>query len=237
MKIEVITLNVEDTLQAQKLGADRVELVSAMTEGGLTPSFGTIKQVLEKATIPVQIMIRPHNFGFVYNEADWLTMKEDIAIIRELGGNRIVIGAVTQDGEIDEEFLEKVIEHAPEFDITFHRAFDTVRSPLTAYRTLTKYKSHIKRVLTSGGAPTAKDGIHTLKKLVKLSRELDGPEILVGSGVSPKNLANLHQQIGANEYHIGSGIRIDKDFSKPLNEKEMTKIVAFKKQCVIVKRK
>lgn len=229
MKIEVIALNETDVLQAQQLGADRVELVSAMSEGGITPSYGTIKRVLEKATIPVQIMVRPHNFGFVYSKTDWLTMKEDISIIRELGGNRIVIGAITENGDIDERFLDKVIEHAPDFNIIFHRAFDRVRSPLSAYRILSKYKAHIKRVLTSGGAPTALEGVETLKKLVELSRELEGPKILVGSGVNPDNLANLHETIGASEYHFGSGCRKNGDFSQPIDEVKMAKISSILK--------
>ncbi|MDY0407512.1 copper homeostasis protein CutC [Paracerasibacillus soli] len=148
MKIEVITLNAADTLQAQEFGADRVELVSAMNEGGLTPSYGTLKNVLQSVTIPVQVMVRPHSFGFVYDEKDWNTIKEDISIIQELGGNRIVFGAVTKDGEIDEQLLEKVIHHAPNIDISFHRAFDQVKSQTNAYKVLTKYKDNVKRILT-----------------------------------------------------------------------------------------
>lgn len=144
MLVDVITQNVEDTLQAQRLGADWVELVSARSEGGLTPSYGTVKRVLREVSIPLQIMVRPHNYGFVYSKKDWLTMEEDISIIRELGGDRIVIGAITNDGEIDKAFLEKVIKHAPDFDITFHRAFDRVRCPVPSYQTLSKYNNHIK---------------------------------------------------------------------------------------------
>lgn len=220
MKIEVITLNKEDTLQAEKLGADRVELVSAMLEGGLTPSYGTIKNVLKHAAIPVQIMVRPHSYGFVYNESDWETIKEDITMIKELGGHRVVFGALTSDGEVDEALLQKVIELDSNLDITFHRAFDQVHSQKEAYQTLCNYKN-VKRILTSGGADKASEAITELRELVQLSIELNGPDILVGSGVSPDNLAQLHQDIGANEYHIGSGVRVDGDFSKGLSSEKM----------------
>lgn len=220
MKIEIITLNKEDTIQAQELGADRVELVSAMLEGGLTPSYGTIKNVLESAKIPVQIMVRPHGYGFVFNESDSKIIKDDITMIQKLGGNRIVFGAVTVDGQIDEELLKKIIEIAPDIDISFHRAFDLVSSQTEAYKTLSNYKN-VKRILTSGGADKALDAADKLRDLVNLSKELNGPEILIGSGVSPDNLKELHQAIGANEYHIGSGVRIDKDFSKGLSEEKM----------------
>ena|SRR5699024_2158730 len=220
MKIEVITLNKEDTLQAEKLGADRVELISAMQEGGLTPSYGTIKNVLKHTQIDAQIMVRPHSYGFIYDEKDWETIKEDISMIQQLGGNRIVFGAITEDRLVDEELLEKVIELAPNIDITFHRAFDEVTSQKDAYKTLCNFKN-VKRILTSGGKAKAIEGIEQLQELVQLSKELDGPEILVGSGVSPDNLAQLHKEIGANEYHIGSGVRIDGDFSKGLSSEKM----------------
>lgn len=224
MNIEVITLNAEDTKQAAELGADRVELVSAMQEGGLTPSYGTIKNVLSTATIPVQIMIRPHSYGFVYNKTDWLTMKEDLSAIRTLGGNRIVFGCITEDGQIDERLLNNVLEHVPDFDITFHRAFDSLQSQLDGYRTLAKYKNHVKRILTSGGKPKAQGAIEELRKLISLSYELDGPTILAGSGISPDNIGTIHQQIAATEYHIGSGVRIDGDFSKRLDCNKMDQV-------------
>ena len=117
-------------------------------------------------------------------------------------------------------FLKKVIEIAPDIDISFHRAFDLVSSQTEAYKTLCNYKN-VKRILTSGGADKALDAADKLHDLVKLSKELDGPEILIGSGVSPDNLKELHEAIGANEYHIGSGVRIDKDFSNGLSEEKM----------------
>jgi len=225
-EIEVITLNKEDTLQAEKLGADRVELVSAMLEGGLTPSYGTIKNVLNNVSIPVQIMVRPHSYGFVYDEKDSETIKEDITAIKELGGNRIVFGAITDNGEVDEKLLNKVIEHAPDLDITFHRAFDHVTSQVEAYRVLNKYKHNVKRILTSGGKDKAENASNELRELVELYKKLNGPSILVGSGVSPDNIAHLHKQIGASEYHIGSGVRTNRDMNNSLSSEEMAKVLS-----------
>ncbi|MDY0406834.1 copper homeostasis protein CutC [Virgibacillus sp. 179-BFC.A HS] len=226
MKIEAITLNATDTKQAEQLGIDRVELVSAMQEGGLTPSYGVIKNVLESASIPVQIMVRPHSFGFMYDDADWQVIKEDLNIIRSLGGNRIVIGGITAEGQIDEAFLNRVIEHVPDFDITFHRAFDQVVSQQEAYRLLNKYGGHVKRILTSGGKDKAAQATNELCELVTLSHELNGPEILIGSGVSPKNIGMLHVKIGARQYHVGSGIRKDGDFRNGLDVEKIASLKA-----------
>ncbi|MDY0395759.1 copper homeostasis protein CutC [Virgibacillus halophilus] len=225
MKIEAITLNAKDTKQAEQFGIDRVELVSAMQEGGLTPSYGVIKTVLDTVRIPVQIMVRPHNFGFTYDETDLLAIKEDISAIRSLGGHRIVIGAITADHQVDEAFLTEVIEYAPDFDITFHRAFDQVSSQWEAYHVLTKYSKHVRRILTSGGKEKADQATKELQQLVALSHELDGPEILVGSGVTPNNLGTLHEKIGASQYHVGSGFRVNGSFEKGLDE---TKVASVK---------
>src|SRR5699024_1981643 len=220
MKIEVITLNKEDTLQAEKLGADRVELISAMQEGGLTPSYGTIKNVLKHTQIDAQIIVRPHSNGFIYDEKDWETIKEDISKNQQLGRNEIASRDLREDRLVDDGLVEKVMGLAPEIDNTFKRAVDEVTTQKEAYKTLCKFKN-VKRILTSGGKAKAIAGIDQLQELVQLSKELDGPEILVGSGVSPDNLAQLHKEIGANEYHIGSGVRIDGDFSKGLSSEKM----------------
>src|SRR5699024_6266377 len=103
-----------------------------------------------------------------------------------------------------------------DFDITFHRAFDELTDQIAAYKILTQYKN-IKRILTSGGQPTAQAGKENLKQLVDLSKQIKGPKILVGSGVSIDNLEALHAYIQAEEYHIGSAARLDNSFDKGLD--------------------
>jgi copper homeostasis protein len=224
MKLELIVQNKEEAIQAENLGADRLELVSAMKEGGLTPSYGTIKQVLGSVKIPVQIMVRPHSYHFCYNEEDFQVIMEDIRMIVELGGNRIVFGALHKDGTIHEEMLHEVIKQFPDVDITFHRAFDEVGSQEEAYHTLLKYKQHVKRILTSGGEPTCEKGKEQLAKLVQLSKELEGPSVMPGSGLSPKNFAAIHQVVGAKQYHFGSAVRIEASFAKPFSPYAMEQI-------------
>ncbi|MEK3888658.1 copper homeostasis protein CutC [Bacillus sp. FSL K6-3431] len=224
MIIEVIIQNELEAIQAEEYGADRLELVSAISEGGLTPSYGTLKRVLRSTQLPVQIMIRPHSYGFLYNDADWEVMKEDISLIRELGGTGIVFGALNSDNTVDEQLLENVINHAPDLDITFHRAFDEVASLETAYKTLTNYKQHVRRILTSGGKASCVDATKELKWLVDQSRLTEGPAILPGSGLSHENLATIHQVVGAGEYHFGSGVRLDKAFNNELSKISMNQI-------------
>ncbi|OZU87177.1 copper homeostasis protein CutC [Virgibacillus indicus] len=205
--IECIVENEKDAIAAEKLGASRLELVSAIQLGGLTPSFGTIKRTVEAVQIPVQIMVRPHNYGFIYNTHDKEAMKEDIALLYDMGHYRIVIGVLDQNKKIETNFLDDIFKEFPDLDVTFHRAFDEVEDQIEAYRTLVSYRNNIKRVLTSGGANSCMAGIESLRKLVQLQRKLNGPGILPGSGVKLENIKELHEAVQADEYHFGSGVR------------------------------
>ncbi|MUV38634.1 Copper homeostasis protein cutC like protein [Lentibacillus sp. JNUCC-1] len=224
MNIEVITLNKQDTAQAAQLGASRVELVSAMEAGGLTPSYGTLKRILPGAPLPVHVMVRPHAYGFVYDDEDAEAIAEDVQMIQQLGGTHIVFGCLTEAGKIDESLLSRVIELAPDMDITFHRAFDQTDDLTEAYHTLVKYTPHVSRILTSGGKDKSTEAANELKQLVALSEATGGPRIMPGSGINTDNLAELHKQVGAQDYHIGSGVRTSGAFNHPLDPALMDQV-------------
>ncbi|MFD2750517.1 copper homeostasis protein CutC [Virgibacillus siamensis] len=210
--LEVIVQNRQEAVEAEKLGADRVELVSAIQEGGLTPSFGTLKQVLGSVSIPVQVMIRPHSYDFHYTAEDMEVVREDVQAVLDLGGNGIVFGALNRDYTVNEQALTDIINMAIGLDITFHRAFDEADSQEKAYRTLAKYKLDVKRILTSGGENDCVHGKEQLGRLVRLSKQLEGPAIMPGGGLSSENIRNVHQTVGAHEYHFGKAVRINRSF-------------------------
>lgn len=163
---------------------------------------------MNSVEIPVQVMIRPHPYGFMYRAEDKLAMKKDISLLYEMGYKRIVIGALTENKTIDTVFLDDLFSDFSELDATFHRAFDETRNQIEAYRTLVPYRKNIKRILTSGGAADCTDGKDMLLELVQLQSKLQGPNILPGSGLNAENIATLHEVIQAKEYHFGSGVGI-----------------------------
>ncbi len=224
MLIEIIVQHAEDAILAEKHGANRLELVTAMTEGGLTPSYGIIKDVVGAVSIPVHVMVRPHGYSFTYSEDDKRVILEDIKVCKELGAAGIVFGSLTKNGEIDEAFLEKVIETAAGMKITFHRAIDEAKDIIEAYKTLQKYSDSIQTVLTSGGAPKALEGVENLKAMLALSSEKPSPAIMPGSGLSPDNIAELHEKVHATDYHFGSAVRVNGKFSEPINGNTIKKI-------------
>lgn len=206
MIIECIVQNEKDAIRAEELGFNRLELVSAISEGGLTPSYGTVTRVMQHVTIPVQVMIRPHSYHFHYDEYDWNSIREDLKAFQDIGVKGIVFGCL-KNGEVDQAFLERVINEVPTFDITFHRAFDELNHQADGLEVLCQYSNHIKRILTSGGKETALAGIEQLQQLITLSNVWHGPEILVGSGLKKENIKDIHSFLQANEYHFGSGVR------------------------------
>lgn len=222
--MEFIVQNEKDAIAAKEMGSSRVELVSAIQLGGLTPSYGTIKKVVEAVEIPVQIMIRPHSYSFIYNKQDKEVMKEDIALLYNLGHYRIVIGALDEHKKIDTDFLNDIFKEFPNLDVTFHRAFDEVEEQIEAYQELVTYRNNIKRILTSGGEDNCVAGMESLRKLVKLQHELKGPVIMPGSGVTLDNIKKLHKDVQAEEYHFGSGIRKHQDFEQGF-DKEAIRLI------------
>lgn len=204
MKIEVIVTTLSEAIRAEQLGADRLELIADMDNGGITPSFGTIRNVVEHVSIPVHVMIRPHTRSFYYNEDDVETMLADIGLCRELGVNGIVFGALTQDGAIDERILGEVIKHKGEMTLTFHRAFDASRDVLEAIEVLNEYPE-VDILLTSGGADTALDGIDTLARL----HEVAEMTLMPGAGIHVETLPVLQERLDVEMVHIGNGVRTD----------------------------
>ncbi|WP_020617368.1 copper homeostasis protein CutC [Paenibacillus daejeonensis] len=205
MLLEVIATTLQEAKTAARHGADRIELVTALTEGGLTPSIGTTASVLEQVDIPVRIMVRPHSRGFVYDADDLQVMRREIRHIRHAGGSEIVLGVLRADRTIDTDSLEELLAEAEGMKVTFHRAFDEVPNQLEALRTLTRYPQ-ITDVLTSGGRATALDGA---EQLYHLHREAAATSIqlLAGSGLSATNAASFMRQTGIHRLHVGTAVR------------------------------
>lgn len=231
--LEVIAVDAADAQAAEQGGADRIELVSAMSEGGLTPSYGQIEQVVSKVSIPVYVMIRPHSRSFCYSADDLQVIIQDIRVARELGAAGIVIGALTDEGKVDRSFLQTCLLSAQGLGVTFHRAIDSSAHVVRAleiigstnggsegkgrfeYEMEMKTKSAcvskceesvVERVLTSGGKPTTPEGLLELQQLQKMGQTLN-ISIMAGSGVTIEGIPTIVSRTGITEIHMGSGVR------------------------------
>ena len=225
MKIEIIAISLADAQMAEQAGANRIELVSGIAEGGLTPSYGLIEQVINKISIPVNVMIRPHSQSFQYKEEDMQVVLKDIEVCKQLGVKGIVFGSLNEHHEINESQLQAVIQVADGMDITFHRAFDEVADQHQALNTLMRYPQ-ISRVLTSAGANKvweAKESLQALVAYKMLNREAK-ISIMPGSGLNALVLEEFVQNLAVTELHFGSGVRIGNSFAHEIDPKQITLI-------------
>ncbi|RXZ82471.1 copper homeostasis protein CutC [Paenibacillaceae bacterium] len=205
MLLEVIATSVLDAKLAEEGGAGRIELISGICEGGVTPSLGLIERVVKSVSIPVNVMVRPHANSFCYDEDDLLTMIRDIQEIRRVGAAGIVLGTLTPAGEVDEAALQRLLEVAGDLSVTFHRAFDEVEDQQSTLRLLSGYRQ-IDRILTSGGQRSALDAVEPIRQLNRLGEELS-IKILAGSGLTIDALPGFIQETGVSEVHLGTGVR------------------------------
>ena len=194
--LEVCCADLQSVRAAKEGGAHRVELCQALGLDGLTPSAGMIESAVDMG-IPVQVLIRPREGDFVYSKDEVLCMQRDIRVAKQLGANGVVIGALKPDGSIDEETIRCLVGEAEGLSITFHRAFDVCKQPEEALEQIISLGCH--RLLTSGQAPTAEQGIPLLKRLVEQS---SGRIIIMpGAGVNPQNAHCILSETGAHEIH------------------------------------
>lgn len=222
MLIEVIGLSLDDVIQASEGGADRIELCESIVEDGLTPSYGLIKTAVEVATIPVNVMVRPHNKSFVYSKNDVKQMQADIRVIRELGANGIVLGPLTEEGLIDEESLKKLLQEAGDLEVTFHRAFDFARDQQEALETILRYEQ-ITTILTSGGGSSAFDYDKQLANLVQQTKDTH-LVIMPGGGLRVEGLSEFHNIVQSGALHFGTGVRIDCHYDKDISASQIKRV-------------
>lgn len=186
-----------DALEAEKRGADRIELCDNLSQGGTTPSYGTIKIALSTLKIPVFPIIRPRGGDFYYTPDEIEVIKEDIKVCKSLGAKGVVLGLLTKDKKIDFEVLSQLVELAKPMEVTFHKAIDELEDPTLVIDELINIG--VKRILSSGTKPTALEGKDMLNKMIEKAG--DRLTIVVAGKVTKEILPEVSNLIPAKEYH------------------------------------
>ncbi len=199
-KVEICANSVASCIEAQKGGADRVELCAGIPEGGTTPSYGMIRKARESISIGMNVIIRPRGGDFLYTSDELEEMMQDIRIAKELGADGLVFGCLLPDGMVDKESMSRLMEAAGDTPVTFHRAFDHTSDPMLALEDIIDLGC--RRILTSGCMPTAKEGIHMLSQLVKEAG--DRIIIMPGCGINEGNIEEIARLSGAKEFHFSA---------------------------------
>lgn len=208
LAVEIAVQDAAGVRTALEAGATRIELCQALGLGGLTPSAGLVEAAVEatreaSAARFVHVLVRPRGGGFVYDADERRTIVRDILLLRSLGADGVVVGALTDAGELDVEAIAVFVDAADGLDVTVHRAVDAAADPVAAVAALAG--ASVRRVLTSGGAVDCRTGRDTLRRM---ARELGGSvELMAGGGVAVDDIAGL-AAVGVDAVHLSARARV-----------------------------
>ncbi|KAF2012131.1 hypothetical protein BU24DRAFT_435548 [Aaosphaeria arxii CBS 175.79] len=208
--LEIACFNTESAIAAANAGADRIELCADYAAGGVTPSLAALQQLRQKASLPVNVMIRPRAGNFVYSDTEYEEMITQIETFKtEASG--FVFGILDSDDRVDIGRNQKLVELAKPLPCTFHRAFDQIGDMNEATEQL--IACGFRSILTSGGQSNAVAGA---AQVAKLHRQW-GAQIsfILGGGVRSTNVGGLKDETSVEWYHSAAitqgGEDVDED--------------------------
>ncbi|MFT4538087.1 MAG: copper homeostasis protein [Planctomycetota bacterium] len=201
VQLEVCIESVEGARSAAKAGAERVELCSALTVGGLTPGAGMIEATLDAFTRPVMVLIRPRPGDFLYSPDETAVIEREIKSCARMGVAGVVVGALTAAGSVDVQAMRRFKDACGDLELTFHRAFDVARDAQASLDDLLSLG--IERLLTSGQCARAEQGAELIATLVR--RAGSDLSVMAGSGVSSQNVEAIVRATGVLEVHASAG--------------------------------
>lgn len=196
--LECCVDSVESAVIAAENGANRLELCSSLITGGLSPSLALFREVRRRADIRVHVLLRPRFGDFLYTEAEFAVLCEEVGLFREAGADGIVIGMLTPEGALDEPRMAELIARAGGMRVTLHRAFDMCADPFAALEAAKRLGVHT--ILTSGQQNDCVKGKDLLARLIAAAG--DEIEILVGSGVNAEVISMFLRETAARHFHM-----------------------------------
>lgn len=223
--LEICVDTLAGVLAAKRGGAARVELCSALSEGGLTPSVGLMRAAAE-AGIPCYAMIRPRSGLFHFTDAEELIMGADIRAAKDAGLAGVVLGAQQDDDTLNTAMLARLVAAADGMGKTLHRVIDVVPDPMAALDQAIDLG--FDRVLTSGQQPEAPDGQDMIKRMVAHANSRIS--VMPGCGLTAENVARIVANTGVGEVHAAcsqsvSDARTFSDFDPPGGRMETSETV------------
>ena len=206
--LEVCVDSYASAMAAIAGGADRLELCSALSVGGLTPSAALLKQIRRVSNIPIRCLMRPRGGDFFYTPEEIQQMAMEMAALRDAGADGFVIGCLTADGELDGNAMEPLLKEASGLGLTLHRCIDVSRDLEETYRQAALLR--FDTVLTSGGAGKCLDGMETIGRLFAIRDKENGPEVLIGAGVNAGVIAAFREKYPQSRaFHMSGKTEIE----------------------------
>lgn len=202
--LEIAVTSPAGARAARENGADRVELCTALELGGLTPSAALVEAVAAEG-LPVQVLVRCRPGDFVHDAEEVALMAAEVRSVVASGASGVVIGALTADGALDTAAVARLADAARAsgrpVEVTLHRAVDQSADPVATAALLPSLG--LTRVLTSGGAPAAAEGLAAIAAMVAAA---PGVELMAGGGVRLADIPAL-AAAGVASVHLSAKAR------------------------------
>ena len=202
MVLELCAASLEAIRVAKEFEFDRVELCQNLEQGGITPSFGMIEYAIAYG-IETHVLIRPRVGGFIYNEEEIEVIIRDVLACKSIGVNGVVIGALTNNNEVDIHAMKEIVSKCQGMQVTFHRAFDDCVEWKKSMDILIDLG--VNRILSSGLARSVDRGFDTLKQMVEYSNARI--EIMAGGGVNSNNISKISNEIQPSAIHFSGTVK------------------------------
>tara|TARA_B110000003_G_scaffold46653_1_gene44941 strand:- start:41304 stop:42011 length:708 start_codon:yes stop_codon:yes gene_type:complete len=180
---EICASTIRDVAVAMEAGVDRVELCSVWKAGGITPGIVVVQSAVAMG-MEVRTLIRPREGTFVHSRSELVWSTEEAKLMMDCGAERVVVGGLTEEGRLDEKYLEAMCKAVGPEHLVWHRAIDMSEDALSDVTLL--LNAGVNAVLSSGGAARAVEGVDRIKRMVDL-----GMEVVAGGGVRPKDVMAL----------------------------------------------
>lgn len=195
---EACVEGVKQAVNAEKQGADRIELCARLDLDGLTPDTKTIAEVYKKLNIPIRVIVRPRKGDFIYSNEEFLEMISSISACKDIGVEGVVFGITTAENKLDMARIKLLTDIARPMKVTIHKAIDAIDDPLSALSDLMKIEG-ISAVLTSGKGKTWHEGQELIKKMIHKAE--DAIEIIACGKVTSANISEVDEALKAKAYH------------------------------------
>jgi copper homeostasis protein CutC len=217
--LEVIVQSVADAIAATEGGADRLEVVRDILQGGLTPAPLLVRAISAATPLPLRVMVR-ENAGYELGPGELPLLRNAAAEFAAIGADGIVLG-FARSGQPSLEDVEAVLDGLAPVSVTFHRAFDSLMDPLGTIPKLTALRN-VDRILTGGGDGTP---VERCRRLLSYS-EAAGSRltIIAGGGVDDEALALFTREGCTREIHVGRAAREDGNPDGPVSAERVRRL-------------
>ena len=219
--LEVIAYTVADAVAAQKGGANRLEIVRNLEQGGLTPSFELVREISETVDLPLRVMVR-ESVGFeTCGEDEIDTLCEAARKFAMLRVDGLVLGYL-KDGTVDLALCERMLDCAPNLKATFHHAFEDANDQTQALMEI-KQLAQIDRILSNGSSDSLSERIEQFQLYQQLASP--GIGIIAGGGIDLEAIAQRGRGTKIREFHVGRAARLDNQVDGEVMEELVSELV------------